>query len=90
MQTAHHHVDLFRCIVKRKRSPRRRRHAETLHHGHGAMMAGPHCDTLLIQNRADVVGVNVIDHEGDHAGFFFRGADDARWLKFGERFCRIA
>ena len=41
------------------------------------MMAGANRNPLLIQNRADVMRMNVFNRERKHAQLFTRGADDA-------------
>ena len=78
MDGSHQHIDFLDGIVKSKRRARRRRHAEALHHRHRAMMPGAHRHAFLIENRADIMGMHVIQNKRQHAGFFFGGADDAQ------------
>src|SRR5207302_4228849 len=70
-------IDLFLRVVESKRGARRGRDVESFHHRLGAVMTGANGDAFLIQNRADVVRVNVVNHEGQHAQLFTRGTDDA-------------
>src|SRR5262249_54001486 len=60
-------IHFFSCVVESERRARCGRHLETLHHRLCAVMAGTHCNTLLIENRADVVRVDFVDHKGKHA-----------------------
>ena len=39
-------------------------------------MAGSHGDALLIENRADVVGVDTVDHKRQNRKLFGRGSDE--------------
>ena len=78
MDGSHQHIDLLDGIVKSKRRARRCWHAEALHHGHRAMMPGAHRHPFLVENRADIVRVHVIQDKRQHAGFFFSGANNAQ------------
>ena len=52
-------------------------------------MAGANGDSFLIENRADVVRVDAVDHEREHAGLFFRGADQSNAGNRRNRFGRV-
>ncbi len=52
-------------------------------------MSGSDGDAFLIQNRADVVRVNVVNHERQHAELFTRGADNAHAFDRGNLCRRI-
>src|SRR6202158_3688430 len=60
---------LFR-VVESKRRTRRGWYVKSLHHRLGTMMPGTNSDALLIQNRADVVRMNVVNDKRKHTGFF--------------------
>src|SRR4029450_4137771 len=77
-------IDFLPSIVESKGRPGGRRHAKTLHDRHGAMMAGTHRHSFLIENRPHVMGVNMIKHKGDHADFFPRGPDDSKPFDAGQ------
>ena len=55
----------------------------------GAMVPGADRDPLPVQHRADVVRVDAIQHEGQHAGLLLRGADDPESGNLGHRFGRV-
>ena len=40
----------------------------------GAVVAGPHGDTLLVQCRTDSLGLMAIDHKGQHASLVIGAA----------------
>ena len=61
-------------------------HVEAHHQRLRAVMAGADGDPLFIEDRADVVRVNAFEHEGDDAGLFRRGADDAQAVDFEQAF----
>ena len=52
-------------------------------------MAGAHCNAFLIQDRADVVRMNVVNHEGEYGGFLPSCTDDSYTFDCGDPFCRI-
>ena len=68
-------VDLVRGVVERKRRPDRRFDAEAPQRRLGTVMAGADGDPLLVQQPADLFGAPVRQHEGQHADFFARRAD---------------
>ncbi len=70
-------VDFFARVVKSERRPRRRGNVEELHHGLGTVMSGADGDALLVEDRADVVRVDVFDGERQHAALFRCRADDS-------------
>src|ERR1041385_6847430 len=74
---AREHVDLFSRVVEGKRRARGSRHVESLHDWLRAVMPGAHGDAFLVEDRADVVWMNVIDHKRKHARFVLCSADDA-------------
>ena len=56
-------IRFFFRVVERERGARRRRQIESLHHRLRAMMSGAYGDALLIQNRANVVRMDVFNRE---------------------------
>ena len=89
MNSPDQNIDFLSGIVQGKRRPGCRRHAKTLHDRHGAMMAGTHRHSFLIENRTHVVGMNMLKHKGNNADFFPRGADDSEPLDAGQSGCRV-
>src|SRR5216683_3821500 len=77
-------------IVESKGRSRSRRNIKPPHHGLSAMMAGAHGDAFLIEYRANVMRVNVVDHERQHAQFLPRGADDAHTFDSRQALSSIA
>ena len=90
MDGPHQGIHFLFCIIKGPRRPRGGRHSEALHHRHGAVMACADRDPLLIQDRADVMGVNAVKDERQDAGFFFSRSDDPQPLKRREGLSRIS
>ena len=84
-----HYVDLRCSVIKRERRPHRGRHAEALHYRHRAVMSGTYGNALLIENRADVVRMNVIDDERNDSGFLLSRADDSHRVDLGKLAGRI-
>ena len=56
-------IHLFLCIIKRKARACRRRHIEKLHYRLGTVVAGANGDAFLVEDRADVVRMNIFDSE---------------------------
>ena len=56
-------VDFVAGVVERQRCSRRRRHAEELHQRMGTVMSATHGDTLVVEQRRQVVSVDAIDQE---------------------------
>ena len=54
-------------VVERERRARRRGDAETFHDRHRAVMARADGDALAVDDRAEVVGVDAVDDERQHA-----------------------
>ena len=63
-------INFFSRVIKRERRAGRRRHVKELHHRLCTMMAGTDGDALLVEDRADVVRVNVLDRKRQNARFF--------------------
>ena len=76
LNRARQHVNFFFRVVESKRRARGGRNIESLHHRLRAVMTGANGNAFLIQNRADVVRMNVVDHKRQHARLFSRRADD--------------
>ena len=70
-KTCHQLVNIFVGIVEGQRGPCCRRKIQTLHHRHGTVMTSPDRDPLQIQDRPNVMGMDVIQHKRDHTGLFF-------------------
>src|ERR1041385_6813931 len=60
------HVHFFFRVIESKRSSRGRRHVEALHHRLRTMMSGAYGDAFLIENGANVVWMNFINHKRQH------------------------
>ena len=73
MNALHQQINLFSSIIQGKRGSRGGWHTETLHRRHRTVMARTHRHPFLIQDRTDVVSMNVIKDKRHDAGFFFRG-----------------
>jgi hypothetical protein len=63
MDSSHQSVDVVLIIVESERGARRRRYAKALHHRHGAMMSRPYGDSFLVENGADVMGMDMIENK---------------------------
>src|SRR5947209_5766308 len=64
-------------------------HAEVLHDGLGAVVSGAYGDALLIEYRSNVVRMNVVNDEGEHARLLARVADDADAFDGGDSLGRV-
>src|SRR6266404_9849816 len=78
MNSADERIDFFGRVIKRKRGARCCRNPEALHHRLRTVMAGADRDTVVIEDRSDVVRVYAVEHEGKYARFSPRGPDDAQ------------
>ena len=54
-------VDILGGIVKRQRRADGRFHAEAAQNGLGAVVAGAHGDTLLVEGNAHILGSNLVE-----------------------------
>src|SRR5437868_6260534 len=63
----HGGVDVVAGRVDVDTRARRRRHVHAAHGRLRAVMAGAHAHAVLVQNRRDVVGVDSLERETDHA-----------------------
>src|SRR5437764_15242192 len=64
-------------------------HAEVLHDGLRAVVSGAYGDALLIEYRADIVRVHLVNHKREHARLLARVADDADALDGGDSLGRV-
>src|SRR6478736_9170518 len=69
-------INFFPGVVEAERGARGGGNAEAQHHRLCAVVPGADGDAFLIEDRADVVGVNVLYDKGEHAGLVRRGADE--------------
>src|SRR5208283_6226325 len=69
-------IDLLERVVERERGASGGGNFEELHHRHGAMVAGPNGDAVLVENGAEIVGMHALDHERDQARLLAGRADD--------------
>ena len=69
-------VDFLDRVVGPKRRPDRSRNPELVHERLRAVVAGPHRDAELVEERAEVVRVHAVDQEGHHARLARGGADE--------------
>src|ERR1043166_3918876 len=81
--------DLFPRVVEGEGGARGGRHAEVLHDGLRAVVAGADGDALPVEDCAHVVRVNVVNDEGQYARLLARVADDADALDGGDSFGRV-
>src|SRR5437763_593686 len=65
-------------------------HAEVLHDGLRAVMACAYGDALLVEYRADIVRVHLVNHKREHARLLARVADDADALDRRDFFGGVA
>ena len=66
-----------RGVVERERGSRGGRHAEPLHQRLGAMVTRADADAVAVQDRADVVRMHAVEHEGEDRRLLARRADEA-------------
>src|SRR3954471_284148 len=83
------HVDFFPGVVEGKRSARGCRNLESLHDWLRAMMSSTHSNPLLVENGADVMRMNLVEHEREHARFLMRSANYSDAFYSRKLFCRI-
>src|SRR5260370_31128029 len=76
------HIHFFTRVIKRKRSARRGRDIQPLHHWLGTVMSGADGDTFLIQDGANVVGMDAVNYKREYAHLLPSGADNADTLDF--------
>ena len=69
-------VDVVGVVVQVQRRPGGGRHPEVAHERLGAVVAGADRDPVLVENGADVVGVNAIHHEGQNRRLVSVGTDE--------------
>src|SRR5438045_9661099 len=69
-------VNLLLRVVESEGGTRCRGDVETLHDRLCAVVSGTHSDSFLIENRADVVRVNVVNDEREHTCLLARRADN--------------
>ena len=67
-QAGHQRVDLLPGVVEGEGGARRGRDAEAVHHRLRAVMPRADRDPLVVEDRADVVGVDAVEDEGEDAG----------------------
>src|SRR2546425_6973401 len=82
-------VHLFFGVVERKGSTRSSGDPEALHNGLRAVMARPDRNTLLVENRPDIVRVDAFDYEREHARALSRRTDQTHSGNGGNLLCRI-
>jgi hypothetical protein len=70
------YINLFLSIIESKRRSRCGGNIEALHNGLGAVMAGANGYALLIEDRSNVMWMNVVNHKRKHAGLLPRGSDN--------------
>ena len=71
-------VELLAGVEAGERGAGGGRDAEALHHRLRAVVPGAHGDALAVEDRADVVRVDALEHEGEHARLLARRADEAQ------------
>src|SRR6185436_16178132 len=59
-------VDIFHDIIQVETGPRRSGQVVSVVQRHGAVMAGPHCNTVAVQHLGYVMRVDVLQREGGY------------------------
>src|SRR5258708_4713258 len=89
MQTAYQGVDFFLGVVEGKRSPCRSRDAKAIHERLSAMMARTDSDAFAVEDRAQVMGMDAFEDEGQNTGFFLGRADKTQAGDFRDSSSRV-
>src|SRR5437588_1510073 len=76
-------------VVEGKGGACGRGHAEVLHDGLRTVVAGAYGDALLVEYRSNVVRVNIVNDEREHARLLARVADYADALDGGDSLGRV-
>src|SRR5690606_1629147 len=63
-------VHLLHGIVKAETGPYRARDPVEIHDGLGTVVSGPHGNAQFVQDGTDIIGMDSLDVEGYHGGFF--------------------
>src|SRR5690606_1952755 len=71
-------VDLLARVVEGEGRAHGRRDAETIHHRLSAMMTRAHGDAFVVEDRPDIVGMDIAEDETEDARLLARGADQAQ------------
>src|SRR5258707_11380555 len=89
MQTAYQGVDFFLGVVEGKRGPCSSRNAKAIHERLSAMMARTDGDAFAVEDRAQVVGMDAFEDEGQNTGFLLGRADEAQAGYFRDGSSRV-
>src|SRR5687767_7077129 len=89
MDTLHQNVHFLSGIIQRERCPRCGRHAKALHDRHGTMMAGTHRHSFLIEDRTEIMGMNLVEYKRDDTGLFLSRPNHSQPGNFRQRRRRI-
>ena len=79
-------VNFPASVVKGQGSADGGRNLIKLHGGLCAVVPGAHGDALGVEYRADIVRVDIAEHEGEHGDFLAGGADESEARDFAKGF----
>src|SRR5689334_9444251 len=66
LEAIHQRVDLIRRRIDVEARPSRTRDVQRLHHDLAAVLSDPNRDSIVVENRAQIVRMNPVDVEGHH------------------------
>ena len=89
MQRSNESVDVFPGVVEREGCAHGCRYAEVLHHGLRAVVAGPHRNALVVEDRSDIVGVHSVERKRHDRGPLRCRSDQPQTRNFGQRIRRV-